>query len=173
MKKFLLKLLVVLSLGMVASGSLLTNTAGPLALQPVMAARDVPSQGEHPKSAAGWSIGPIFGAYLISNGLTKQPVDVNFVKGTTASASMVSTFSDQWVGGYNIASVSARVYQGNGQWANAGLTSSIAKSKPTATIAYNLSNLDVGTYYFQFSVTYSSGTTSYSDMITVNVAAAP
>ncbi|WP_193312107.1 WxL domain-containing protein [Schleiferilactobacillus harbinensis] len=173
MKKFLLKFLVVLSLGMVASGSLLTNTAGPLALQPVMAATDVPSQGEHPKSAAGWSIGPIFGAYLISNGLTKQPADVNFVKGTTASASMVSTFSDQWVGGYNITSVNARVYQGNGQWANAGLTSSIAKSKPTATIAYNLSNLDVGTYYFQFSVTYSSGTTSYSDMITVNVAAAP
>jgi hypothetical protein len=170
-KKILLKLLVLLSLG-VLGGGVVTARSGTLIPQTVVAA-DTPPAPERTPSGPGsvWGFWPL---YLVTNGITGQPSDVNTVQGTPVQAKLVSTYMPWSIfyTGNEVSSVTARVYRNN-QWGDAAVTMSLNKRQPYADVTLNLGTLPVGTYYYQFGVRYSNNSISYSNMIKVTVVPAP
>lgn len=172
MKKFLLKLLTLVCFGVLVGGTLAEPMTGGLRPQVVQAADTAPTPERSP-SKDGWAWG--IGLYFISNGITSQPVDMNVVQGTDIKVPMISTHWPRVFGfGSNeIMSVKARVYRGNGPWADSTATATLNKRPPYADITFNLGTLPVGTYYYQFTVNYSSNTPAYSKMIKITVSPAP
>ena len=174
MKNFLLKLLVVLSLGMVAGGVLAAPVTGALTPQ-VAEAADTPPAPPNTPSRAGWSFNLIF-TWVITNGITSQPADANFVEGTSAKINFASTYDKKvWPVDINdVTGVTTQIYR-NGAWSAYSAAPTIAKKAPTANITMDLgSNLPVGTYYFQFTVNYNGGIrNAYSERIKVTIVPAP
>ncbi|MCI1892275.1 MAG: hypothetical protein LKI92_09110 [Schleiferilactobacillus harbinensis] len=172
MKKILLKLLVLLSLGMV-SGTALTSPGMALNPQPVVAA-DTPLPPNE-QSRGGWALSILGLTWFIINGITSQPADANFVKGEPKKISLASTYDKKIIFNSNeVTGVQTRIYR-NGTWQTYSAAPTIVAKAPTANISVDLgSGLDVGTYYFQFAVNYSGGGgTAYSRVVKVTIAAEP
>lgn len=174
MKKILLKLLALLSLGVLGGGVALAGT-GSMIPQTVVAADTAPTPERTPSSPGdAWRV-PIINFWVITNGITAQPSDVNAVQGTPIQAKLISTYWPRVAGIFgsnDITSVTARVYRNN-QWADATATATYNKRAPYADVTLNLGALPVGTYYYQFGVHYSNNTILYSNMIKVTVLPAP
>jgi hypothetical protein len=175
-KKMLLKLLILLSIGTL-NASLLISPVSIVASSSVVAATTAPN-AENKPSGNGFAINLWFLGYWIWNGITTQPGDANFVQGSSGQIiKLTSTYKPKpWIGSNDndVTGVQTRIYR-NGGWSNLNEAKvDISKTTPSANISVDLGTaLPSGTYYLQFAVKYSNNTTAYSQMIRVTIVPEP
>ncbi|WP_057821417.1 hypothetical protein [Schleiferilactobacillus perolens] len=118
--------------------------------------------------------------YFIGTGLSNQPANQNLIQGSPLKITMgAAAFNGWpiWLSWFNqqVTSVAVAGYLGGGLWVNyPGAKVTITQKDAVASIAVDLSTAKVvGTQYFQFTITYSSGAQIYSRLVAITTVPAP